>query len=419
MHSPSTSWDSLVEQGRRIESLLPEVQGRIIPLLRAMASAERIGAPLDHRLMGVDLDNLLQSAERAAAFRQEGMDSETLRESLRGINRLASSMHTRTHTALRTAQEELSLHARTAAEGLEDSQTNPTESFPTSALLPIPDEGAAPCATGLDTAAQLGQVTGDFFHMDTRTTRTVAGHASWIVPKRHKLELAPGQAALLHTQGIQAGPHAGIPSESSFGTTLIFAGPKGATISGPAVIEPSEDGARFFTSMLNHKDSITTHERFKKRMEFWIMFFGLGAMGAFVLFTSMAVVATFPETYGAKMTTLASMVGYAVLFMGIFAGLAWRNAGRANTPGMQVLERESQPFLDRYMKGARAQDLDLQRFVAHAPSQTVLSFKPASYVCGAPRTLRPRMALPAPPTADRMPIRPSQPKRLASTVHES
>lgn len=117
MRKSDIGWEALAQRVMQAESSVPALNGAITRLIADMRAVKRLYGDVrisDHRLMGVDLENLAEGLDNLCHLRNSGVRDELLDELLTPIRALVADMSARTQNLVRAKISEAQIQLSVA-----------------------------------------------------------------------------------------------------------------------------------------------------------------------------------------------------------------------------------------------------------------------------------------------------------------
>jgi len=223
---------------------LPEAAPTLTALGKALHALDALGIAPDRRLMGIDLDNLVQGFSRVVEMRAASTNPDGVDAAVADLLMLARDMHARATAALGQSAQTLALHAEIAARHATPHASHTPDVTPAwrvVAAAPTPPQSSPPGCVLPNPHAQnpqaFGRITGHAYIHELRTPQEAARHGAVLVPPGAVAHFAEGDTFALYGQGAMPGTAFRTPKRNTLVRPLLVEVARGgAVVHGPAVL---------------------------------------------------------------------------------------------------------------------------------------------------------------------------------------
>jgi len=237
--------ETVQQRLQAVQGLIPEIDPTLMLLAKDLHSIASLGLPHDRRLLGMDLDNLLEGISRAGRMHAQGLDPIELQAAIVDLTALAADMHKRAVKTIRSEAGSIALHASVAARHVEDEPQDLTQEYRILAATPAPHSASRPGMVVPNphrgSGTSFGRITGNAWMLASPQRPTAVPIDGVLLPPFCVAHLAEGDRVTLYTEGHIEGDVFTPPTHAGAIIPLVVeAGPGGAVLHGPAVLSPSD-----------------------------------------------------------------------------------------------------------------------------------------------------------------------------------
>jgi len=113
--SPEAQWEALAQRLAKADKRFPEGKGRVKRLAKQLRRVQRLGRVQDRRLVGLDMENLIQSVEDLARLRTLPHGPEQVAPVVASVLALVGDMEDRVRAEAARHARDLAIHSAVAA----------------------------------------------------------------------------------------------------------------------------------------------------------------------------------------------------------------------------------------------------------------------------------------------------------------
>lgn len=339
-------FEDLSDRLKAAQNLLQHTHAELWEALRVLDkkihTTHRLSVRVDRRFLTLDFLNVVQAVESIGVVLEEETTSDVLESAIADTLALIADMTARANAAIAQHIQSIAIHTSVAAHRVSKSDamdvTDQIRAVAAAPLSPSSESDApgvlvsvAPLADA-ETGKQYGRVSGEHFMLRINyTSLRAAPQNALVLPAGSVAHFQEGENFLLYHQGcVEGDPHnAPVMGQDEAHCMIVEAGPKGATLHGPATIDLSHL-PRHALKDIQALHKVTKHA--EKNDGFSLAFmFGSGA----------AVIAS--TLIGTQTSSALIGLGISALSIGasggVFAGFALNKARRLSSLARGLPER--------------------------------------------------------------------------------
>lgn len=240
-------WSAVAAILSDADRLLPHAGGGLSRLGGDLQAIDGLGLMEGSRLLGLQVDNLLDILSDCMSLRRAGVSTPDLEQAERDATALAQDMQARAMKILAARARDVAVHASVSLMDSDDlpAPENVTRDFRLLAAAPAArnsdDPGRIVPTPSIPAGDEFGRVSGRGWRaiVDLRNDSRAAPPGAIVLQPGHVIDLHEGENLVLYTEGVREGGRFAVPERDNCRGCLIEAGQGGLVLHGPAVVAPA------------------------------------------------------------------------------------------------------------------------------------------------------------------------------------